>query len=625
MHTQRLESDSRIASSHGRVQGVAAMPPGRAAATSESPEPMYLRREGKQLFAWLHRAAAASSPALGLVICNPFGYEEVCAHRSVARIAEAAANVGVPVLRFDFEDCGHSQGDDSSQSSVEGWTNCVHGAIDALKAATGLTRVCVLGLRLGATLAALACVEREDIDGFIAMAPVVKGRAYLRELRVLLLSNSAGQSAPEHADGAIEAAGFVLSAAVRRGIESLDLAKLAKLPAQSVLLLDRDDLPTAKDFAESMRARNAEVDVRTWQDYARLMTDPQTAHLPAEAVDAISQTLKIWRQRAEGRAERTTAHAGAAVPSSSRVVTDEVEERIVSIPSGTTELFGVLAQPADQAAQQRVRKCVLMLNAGSVHSIGPNRQWVRLSRRWAAQGLASVRLDIAGIGDSPAHVGAAANVVYSPRAVEDVAAATAAARKMFPLAQIEVLGLCSGAYHAFKTAVAGHEIAGAIIVNPLTFNWNESEASANVQEYEYSQLTSKYRRALFTLDPWVRLFNGQLELRTISAAVLGRLRSLAKSRLMHVGRAIGWRLRSDLVEDLRSAVRHGAKLKFVFSDTDPGLAMLQSQSGRALEELKQRGHVQVHVVPRADHTFSMTDAQSRLCDLLTALVVPSSV
>ena len=45
---------------------------------------------------------ADKSAAIGVVICNPFGYEAICSHRSVRTFAEAAAAAGAPTLRFDY-------------------------------------------------------------------------------------------------------------------------------------------------------------------------------------------------------------------------------------------------------------------------------------------------------------------------------------------------------------------------------------------------------------------------------------------------------------------------------------------------------------------------------------------
>jgi predicted alpha/beta hydrolase len=44
-----------------------------------------------------------------LVICKPFGFEAMSAHLSVRAFAEAAAEIGIPALRFDYGGTGDSE------------------------------------------------------------------------------------------------------------------------------------------------------------------------------------------------------------------------------------------------------------------------------------------------------------------------------------------------------------------------------------------------------------------------------------------------------------------------------------------------------------------------------------
>lgn len=44
---------------------------------------------------------------------------------------------------------------------------------------------------------------------------------------------------------------------------------------------------------------------------------------------------------------------------------------------------------------------VILLNAGLIHRIGPNRVYVRLARHLAGLGFQVLRFDLSGIGDSP--------------------------------------------------------------------------------------------------------------------------------------------------------------------------------------------------------------------------------
>ena len=122
--------------------------------------------------------APPSQPKLGVVICGPFGYESICAHRSVREFAEAIVDAGIPALRFDYLGSGDSADIDENSDLVKRWTQDVISAIHELRRRTGVEQVCLLGIRLGALLAALAAAECRTVESLVLIGPVVSGRRY---------------------------------------------------------------------------------------------------------------------------------------------------------------------------------------------------------------------------------------------------------------------------------------------------------------------------------------------------------------------------------------------------------------------------------------------------------------
>src|SRR5690242_13811216 len=90
-------------------------------------EACYFGPEERPLFGWLHRPAGAA-PRIGLVICNPFGYEAICAHRSLKHFARTAAENGCAALRFDYDGTGDSAGDDFDADRMNAWIGSVEAA-----------------------------------------------------------------------------------------------------------------------------------------------------------------------------------------------------------------------------------------------------------------------------------------------------------------------------------------------------------------------------------------------------------------------------------------------------------------------------------------------------------------
>src|SRR5207245_1595647 len=74
---------------------------------------------------------------LGLVLCNPFGYEAICAHRTLRHFAEAAADAGIPALRFDYDGTGDSVGEDLEPDRLSAWIASVHRAAETLRREAG--------------------------------------------------------------------------------------------------------------------------------------------------------------------------------------------------------------------------------------------------------------------------------------------------------------------------------------------------------------------------------------------------------------------------------------------------------------------------------------------------------
>jgi alpha-beta hydrolase superfamily lysophospholipase len=573
-------------------------------------EPAYFGSAQAPLFGWLHRSATAEA-ALGLVVCNPFGFEEVCAHRALRDLARAVAAAGLPTLRFDYAACGNSDGETEAEDQLSRWRASLHQAIDALKQASGVPRVVLLGVRLGAALATLAAMERDDVAGLIVIAPVLRGRTYLRELTVLRRTGREGGAEAGDPPG-LESAGFVLTPASCSALQALDLRTLARAPAPRVLIVERDDLPESNDWAGVVQRTHAEVELVQWPGYAAMVDDPQRARTPQRIVEGVVEALARWQTGLTQVPVRPSGSWGRPLLQAPRASPEPLH-----IDVGGSALFALMHRPLVPAAGD---PAVLMLNSGSVHSIGPNRLWVHLARRWAAAGVRVMRLDIAGIGDSNPRAGEPDNVVYSSHALADVAAALTWLREREGARSCHVMGLCSGAYHAFKAATGGLPVASALMINPLTYFWGPGATLSDIKDYEVVELADKYRDMLFTLQPWQRLWRGELHLSLIATVAWRWLLRWARRALREVGHALRLPLKDDLAHELRMAARARVPLHFVFAAQATGYTLLREQSGGALARMLAQGAVSVDFVPGADHTFTRAQARERLVGVVDGLM-----
>src|SRR5579863_7498957 len=130
--------------------------------------PIYFSSNGRTLFGWLHLPDGARTAGMGMVICNPFGYEAICSHRSLRAFAHSAAAMGFPVLRFDYGGTGDSGDIDPLTNQLTAWSRDAIAAVEELRRRTGVVHGCLLGFRLGALVAALCAADCEYVKALVA-------------------------------------------------------------------------------------------------------------------------------------------------------------------------------------------------------------------------------------------------------------------------------------------------------------------------------------------------------------------------------------------------------------------------------------------------------------------------
>ena len=175
------------------------------------------------MFGWYHAASGVEPRDCVAVLCAPLGHEYTRAHRTLRHLADRLARAGIPTLRFDYPGIGDSPGTDLDPARVASWQAGIRAAIRQAQLLSGRTRVCVIGVRLGATLAALTAVET-PVDFLVLWNPAVKMKNHLRELQAIAAT---AERAAGDIQGGFESAGFVMSAETIADLRGIDLLSLS--------------------------------------------------------------------------------------------------------------------------------------------------------------------------------------------------------------------------------------------------------------------------------------------------------------------------------------------------------------------------------------------------------------
>ncbi len=144
--------------------------------------PLYFGGAKRKLFGALDPAHGKHGKPQAAVICYPWGSEYLYAHRALRHLARLLAARGCHVLRFDYYGTGDSAGEDF-EGGLAGWREDIATAIDELKESSGARSVSLIGLRLGAALAAeVAAAGSENVSALVLWDPAVSGTEHLERL-----------------------------------------------------------------------------------------------------------------------------------------------------------------------------------------------------------------------------------------------------------------------------------------------------------------------------------------------------------------------------------------------------------------------------------------------------------
>lgn len=237
---------------------------------------------------------------------------------------------------------------------------------------------------------------------------------------------------------------------------------------------------------------------------------------------------------------------------------------------------------------------VVLLNVGIIHRIGPHRFNAKLARALTSEGLATLRMDLSGQGDSGTPDDA---LPYEQQAVADLQAAMDHFQRICNIEKFAIVGICSGAYNALAAALADDRVAALWMLDCYAYPtartvWNRyidrlGEASPRALGSWTRKLARRTERAIghvvnrsTTQELW------DLERRAPPREIFGR--------------------------DIQTLVDRGVDVCFVYSGSMRWTFNYQEQLRESFSEFNFVDRVKCEYLPQADHTASTLAAQQQL-------------
>lgn len=528
------------------------------------------------LYCALHRADEARRRGVCVVISPPMGRDARYVYRSMVLLAASLAEHGFDVLRFDPAGEGDS-GDLPLDADQWGpWTAGLVEAANAARALTGAKTCVLLGLRIGATIAR-AVAKQARADGLVVLDPMATGADWFQEL-TLLRAMFIEPSPPE---SAVESLGLRISHTTKAALDAVDLTAL---PPLDIPCLYASPIKNG----EVIRTLGPDTEVIPFKGYASFFKEGHVNAYPDWTFEQVRDWLTARFKPNAELGPRTD-------PAKRRLEGDGYAEEPVLFGNGHC---GTLTTPPSREALA----AVLIGNTGADPRSGTGNFAAFMARDLARRGVATLRIDFDGLGESAPNLGMRASVYEEPRTETFQQAADFLTQRGF--AQPDLVGVCTGGYHALHAALHDPRFRKVMVINAWLAHKPGMDIAADRQSF-LRALRSKLMDAQPDLatkvDPLidsVRAFIPGANARRPDAPAKAAV--TAETEEIH-------RIAKTALDQINAALNQGLEFRLLMGHRDPARGGLAYFGANGLSEMQHNGLVQ-HL-EQIDHGLFSLDSQ----------------
>jgi len=259
-------------------------------------------------------------------------------------------------------------------------------------------------------------------------------------------------------------------------------------------------------------------------------------------------------------------------------------------------LFGILTQPSKSIHIAQELPIFVFLSSGLTHRTGPRRLYVRLARKLAEIGFTSLRVDLAGKGDSFSrqHLTAEQSLMED---FDDIITVLEARQSQL---QLIACGLCSGADDAIRIAPKDPRIVGMVLLDPVCEQDKGFQARDMMRKL--TQL-GRYQRKLKHI------------MRKFFKPKIGNAQSFEEVDMRNFPSS------QQMREAFKLMRQRKGRVFSLLTSYSQDYYNQQGQMGRVLELDDYQDYCAEHYWPGASHTYSLEFHRAKLIDEIKAWAV----
>lgn len=266
-------------------------------------------------------------------------------------------------------------------------------------------------------------------------------------------------------------------------------------------------------------------------------------------------------------------------------------------------LVGIMTKPPSSFGGDGL-PAIILLNAGMLHRVGPNRLYVKMARRIAASGYTVLRFDLSGIGDSRIR---GDNLPFEKSSVIETREAMDHLSMKGNIDRFILVGICSGADLAYHTACADSRVAGAVMING--YYLQQDQVGDLTDRIKKSTEKRYLRMHVKNLGSWRRLITGKSNYGKIKEFLL----SIVKTPDRRGKRKLPGEKATGIFDTL---IERGTDMLLVYSYGSQALDMFRLTIEKELKVLRSMKGPRVEILNDVDHVFTLLWSQELLVDMI---------